>query len=70
MELNIDVIKRLMAEKLLTQDSLSKKAKLSPTTVSLLMSGKRRSPNISTVSKLAKALGVKPQKIIIFKDRE
>lgn len=66
MELNINEIKKLMTEKLMTQEDLRKKTGLSQATISLLLSGKR-SPRLSTVGKLSKALGVKPTKIIIFK---
>ena len=47
----------------LTQVELAERARISPSTLSLIESGKVERPHVSTIRKLAKALGVEPQEL-------
>jgi transcriptional regulator with XRE-family HTH domain len=53
-------IATLREEKALTQVELAEKAKISPSTLSQIESGKVPRPHVGTVRKIARALGVEP----------
>ena len=63
-ELDTKKIASLMFEKKLTVREVSAQAQLSPTTTSKLIHGKNYS-NAKTVGKLAQALGVKGEELIL-----
>jgi transcriptional regulator with XRE-family HTH domain len=52
------MLKTLREEKGLTQDELAKKAQLTKPYISQLENGIRNNPSMSTLQRLAKALGV------------
>lgn len=52
----------LREEQLITQVELAEKARISPSTLSQIESG-RATPHVSTVRKIARALGVSPQEL-------
>lgn len=54
-------IATLREEQALTQAELAQRAKISPSTLSLIESGRVPRPHVSTVRKIARALGVEPQ---------
>jgi transcriptional regulator with XRE-family HTH domain len=54
-------IATLREEQALTQVELAEKAKISPSTLSLIESGKVPRPHVGTIRKIARALGVEPQ---------
>ena len=56
-------IAELREERALTQVELAERARISPSTLSLIESGKVARPHVSTIRKLAKALGVEPQEL-------
>ena len=54
-------IATLREEQVLTQAELAERAKISPSTISLIESGKVPRPHVGTIRKIARALGVEPQ---------
>ena len=56
-------IAELREERALTQVELAKKAGISPSTLSLLESGKVERPHVSTIRKISRVLGVEPQEL-------
>lgn len=62
-----DVVTRLREARGWSQEMLARKALLDPKTLSNLLSG-RRPPRLSTIAKLAKALGVEPGELIEGQD--
>jgi transcriptional regulator with XRE-family HTH domain len=54
-------IASLREEQALTQVELANRARISPSTLSLIESGKVPRPHVGTVRKIARALGVEPQ---------
>ena len=57
-------IAELREERALTQVELAERARISPSTLSLIESGKVEHPHVSTIRKLAKALGVEPEILV------
>ena len=60
MEFNRNALKLAMAEKCLTIAELSKKSGIGSDTIAKILNSDRM-PNISTIGKLAKALGIQPK---------
>lgn len=54
-------IATLREEQALTQAELAERARISPSTLSLIESGKVPHPQVGTIRKIARALGVEPQ---------
>ncbi len=54
-------IATLREEQALTQAELAERAKISPSTLSLIENGKVPHPHVGTIRKIARALGVEPQ---------
>ena len=54
-------IATLREERALTQVELAERARISPSTLSLIESGKVPRPHVGTIRKIARALGVEPQ---------
>src|SRR3712207_3925796 len=54
-------IATLREEQALTQVKLAERARISPSTLSLIESGKVPHPQVGTIRKIARALGVEPQ---------
>lgn len=54
-------IATLREEQALTQVELAERARISPSTLSLIESGKVPRPHVGTIRKIARALGVEPQ---------
>jgi transcriptional regulator with XRE-family HTH domain len=54
-------IATLREEQTLTQVELAERARISPSTLSLIESGKVPRPHVGTIRKIARALGVEPQ---------
>jgi transcriptional regulator with XRE-family HTH domain len=58
-----ELIAALREERALTQVDLAEKAKISPSTLSLIESGKVDRPHVTTIRKISRALGVEPQEL-------
>jgi transcriptional regulator with XRE-family HTH domain len=56
-------IATLREEQALTQVELADKARISPSTLSLIESGKVDRPHVTTIRKISRALGVEPQEL-------
>jgi transcriptional regulator with XRE-family HTH domain len=56
-------IAELREELALTQVELAEKARISPSTLSLIESGKVERPHVGTIRKISRALGVEPQEL-------
>src|ERR671916_695945 len=59
-----DELKRLRNERFLSQRDLAQKAGVSPTTIMHLETGESTDPRLSTVRKVAEALGVDPNSLV------
>jgi DNA-binding XRE family transcriptional regulator len=57
-------LKRLRNERFLSQRDLAQKAGVSPTTIMHLETGESTDPRLSTVRKVAEALGVDPNSLV------
>ena len=57
-------LKRLRTERFLSQRDLAQKAGVSPTTIMHLETGESTDPRLSTVRKVAEALGVDPNSLV------
>jgi predicted transcriptional regulator len=57
-------MKRLRNERFLSQRDLARKAGVSPTTIMHLETGESVDPRLSTVRKVAEALGVDPNSLV------
>ncbi len=57
-------LKRLRQERFLSQRDLAEKAGVSPTTIMHLEKGESADPRLSTVRKVAEALGVDPNSLV------
>ncbi len=53
----------LREERALTQIELAERARISPSTLSLIESGKVDRPHVSTIRKISRALEVEPQEL-------
>ncbi len=63
-------IAELREERALTQVELAEKARISPSTLSLIESGKVERPHVSTIRKISRVLGVEPQELRRAKEPE
>jgi transcriptional regulator with XRE-family HTH domain len=63
-EFDMDKLKALRAQKVLTLDELSQESGVTLNTIWRLESGYSKSARPSTIRKLATALGVEPQELI------
>jgi predicted transcriptional regulator len=57
-------MKRLRNERFLSQRDLARKAGVSPTTIMHLETGESVDPRLSTVRKVAEALGIDPNSLV------
>ena len=64
MKIDMEKVKRMMYEKLWTWAELAKQANLAQNTLYALQAG-RRNPSLRTIYKIAHALEVEPQQIIL-----
>jgi predicted transcriptional regulator len=58
-------MKRLRNERFLSQRDLAREAGVSPTTIMHLETGESVDPRLSTVRKVAEALGVDPNSLVV-----
>jgi transcriptional regulator with XRE-family HTH domain len=61
-------LRAVRERRLMTQDELAAKAKVAQTTISAIEQGKQE-PRVTTVRKLAAAMGVEPEELIDTKER-
>lgn len=64
MEINLDKFKLALAKKLMTNNELAVKSKVSKSVISNLLNGKKLTVKPVTLGKLAKALGVNVEDLI------
>ena len=57
-------LRRLREERFISQRDLAKRAEVSPTTILHLEKGENPNPRLSTVRKIAEALGIDPNELI------
>ena len=57
-------LRRLREERFISQRDLAKQAEVSPTTILHLETGENPNPRLSTVRKIAEALGVNPNELV------
>jgi transcriptional regulator with XRE-family HTH domain len=57
-------LRRLREEQFVSQRDLAKRAEMSPTTILHLETGENPNPRLSTVRKIAEALGVDPNELV------
>jgi transcriptional regulator with XRE-family HTH domain len=57
-------LRQLREERFVSQRDLAKRAEVSPTTILHLETGENRNPRLSTVRKIAEALGIDPNELV------
>jgi DNA-binding XRE family transcriptional regulator len=57
-------LRRLREERFVSQRDLAKRAEVSPTTILHLETGENPNPRLSTVRKIAEALGIDPNELV------
>jgi DNA-binding XRE family transcriptional regulator len=57
-------LRRLREERFVSQRDLAKRAEVSPTTILHLETGDNPNPRLSTVRKIAEALGIDPNELV------
>lgn len=62
--MNIEKIKKIMREKNISATELAQKSKTGQATISEILSSKRKKPNIETVKKISRTLGVTIDEIV------
>lgn len=57
-------IKKLRKQRKLSQESLAELSRVDPKSIVEIESGKRRNPTLRTITRLARALGVRPSDLL------
>ena len=57
-------LRQLREERFISQRDLAKRAEVSPTTILHLETGENLNPRLSTVRKIAEALGIDPNELV------
>lgn len=65
--MDVKRLEELMKERKITYGELSKTSGISEAAIFAIKSGRRTNPKIQTIAKLAKALGVKTEDLIVEK---